>query len=217
MLVGRLGDFDGKAIQGTITVYATAGGLTSSRHPASATGGFRIDADSSNGLIVHAQSPGYQPGRVLIPATATGVVPEVIALPRRQTIQSKGVDAFDSGFAGPTVQARYHEADKPIRRVLLDDGSVNDYVEDFVLDDVGIEVPCYVDALAPGYPPAHSKQLKLTAGKTKIERIVQGAKGATIVWRSKTRRATPWKASRLFSSPIPRVSPSRSMGSGYSQ
>ena len=86
VLVGRLGDVDGNATQGTITVYATAGGLTSSRHPTSATGGFRIDSDSSNGLIVHAQSPGHQSGEVVIPATAKGVVPVAIALPRGQTV-----------------------------------------------------------------------------------------------------------------------------------
>ena len=52
---------------------------------------------------------------------------------------------------------------------------------EFVLDNVGIEVSFYVDVLAPGYPPAHSKQLKLAAGTTKIEKIVLGEKGATVV------------------------------------
>ena len=181
VLVGRLGDVDGKAIQGTITVYATAGGLTSSHHRTSAKGGFRIDADSSNGLVVHAQSPGHQPGEVLIPATATGVVTVTIALPHGQTIQGQVVDAPGDGIAGATVLARYHEPGKPIRRVLLDDGSATDDEGNFVLNNVGVGVPSYVDVLAPGYPPAHSEQLKLEAGTTKIERIVLGEKGATVV------------------------------------
>ena len=65
--------------------------------------------------------------------------------------------------------------------MLLDDGSVTDDEGNFVLDNVGIELPFYVDVLAPRYPPAHSKQLKLAAGTTKIEKIVLGEKGATVV------------------------------------
>jgi len=109
------------------------------------------------------------------------VVAVTLALPRGQTSQGKVVDAFDNGIAGATVLARYREPDKPIRRVLLDDGSVTDDEGDFVLDNVGIDVSFYVDVLAPGSPPAHSKQLKLAAGTTKIEKIVLGEKGATVV------------------------------------
>ncbi|MXY67474.1 MAG: carboxypeptidase regulatory-like domain-containing protein [Acidobacteriia bacterium] len=181
MLVGRIGDVSGKATQGTITVYTSVGGLSSSHHPTSETGGFRIDADSSDRLIVHAQSPGHQPREVLIPATATGVVPITIALRPGQTIHGRVVDASGNGIPGATVQARYHEPDKPIRRVLLDDSSVTDAGGRFVLDNVEIAVPFYVDVLAPGYPPAHSKRLKLEEGATKIESIVLRERGATVV------------------------------------
>ena len=53
----------------------------------------------------------------------------------------------------------------------------------FLIRDVGIQVPFAVDVLAPDYPPASSKQMKLAAGTTKLDDIVLGERGARVVVR----------------------------------
>ena len=181
VLVGILSDVQGKAIQGTITIYTTAGDLTSTHHLTDEMGGFRINADSSKKLIVHAQSPGHPPGELLVPVGSAGIVPVAIVLQIGQTIRGQVVDAQGNGIPQAIVQARYHEPEKPIRRVLLDDGSLTDGAGEFVLRNVGIDIPFYIDVLAPRHPPSHSKLLKLGVSETKLEDIVLGEPGATIV------------------------------------
>ncbi len=183
VIVGTLGDVHGNTIRGTISVYETVGGLSSSHHITDEMGGFRIDADSSRNLIIHAQTPNHSPREVLVSESSEGVVLVAIALPVGQTVRGQIVDSFGNEFPGATVMARYHEPDKPIRRVLLDEGSVTDESGEFVLGNVGVDVPFYIDVLAPGYPPSHSKLLELGAGETEVDSIVLQELGATVVVR----------------------------------
>ena len=44
-----------------------------------------------------------------------------------------------------------------------------------------LQVPFVVDVLAPNYPPASSKRIKLAAGDTQVDDIVMGEPGATVV------------------------------------
>ncbi|MDE2758288.1 MAG: carboxypeptidase-like regulatory domain-containing protein, partial [Acidobacteriota bacterium] len=86
-----------------------------------------------------------------------------------------------NGVPDAVVQVRYHEPEKPVRRLLFGTDERTDGDGRFLIRSVGIQVPFVVDVLAPNYPPASSKRLKLPAGTTKLEDIVLGAPGASVV------------------------------------
>ena len=70
-----------------------------------------------------------------------------------------------------------------VRRLLFGPDERTDGDGRFLIRDVGIQVPFAVDVLAPDYPPASSKQMKLAAGTTKLDDIVLGERGARVVVR----------------------------------
>lgn len=81
------------------------------------------------------------------------------------------------------MRVRYHEPGKPVRRVSFDnqEEQLTDGDGRFLVLDVGIQVPFVVDVLAPDYPPASSKRMKLAAGTTTLDDIVLRERGASVV------------------------------------
>ena len=104
-------------------------------------------------------------------------------MPVGQAIQGKIVDDFDKGIVGTVVQVRYHQPDNPIRRVLIDQGSITDTDGKYVLHNFGTNVEFYIDVVAPNYPPMHSELLKLETGETEVEDMALRELEGTIIVR----------------------------------
>ena len=118
----------------------------------------------------------------VIPGAGTsGPVTVDFALPLGQNAKVRVVDSEGNGVLGAALRVRYHEPEKPVRRVAFETDDLTDGDGYLLLQNVGIQVPFVVDVLAPGYPPASSKQTKLNAGTTLMEDIVLGQPGATVV------------------------------------
>ena len=82
---------------------------------------------------------------------------------------------------GAALRVRYHEPEKPVRRLAFETDDVTDGDGYLLLQNVGIDVPFVVDVLAPRYPPISSERTRLAAGKTEMDDIVLGKPGATVV------------------------------------
>ena len=132
-------------------------------------------------MVIHATARGHASAENVISAGISGTVTLNIVLPVAQDIEGRVVDSSGNGVPDAAVRVRYHEPDKPVRRVGFDRGERTDGDGRFRIQDVGIQVPFVVDVLAADYPPASSKRTTLAAGDTKLDDIVLGERGAVVV------------------------------------
>ena len=191
-IVGTLRNVDEVPLSGRITVIQEIPQLIFTHHEVDKTGLFEITiADASRELVLHAAAPGHPAGEQVIPAGSTGVVEVDFVLPLGQDVQVRVVDDLGQGVAGAALRVRYHEPGKPLRRVGFDHEEVTDGDGRLTLREVGIEVPFVVDVLAPHYPPVSSQRTKLGEGETKIEDIVLGKPGATVVVELRDKAGEP--------------------------
>lgn len=180
-IVGTLQNVDGVPLSGSITVIQETPHVTFTHHEVGEDGLFKIAVDSEGELVLHASALQHPVDERVIPAGTTGVVAVNFVLPLGQNVQVRVVDALGQGVRGAALLVRYHEPQKPIRRVLDDPGELTDGDGLLTLQNVGIQVPFFVDVLAPNYPPASSKRTKLAAGDTQMQDIVLGEPGAIVV------------------------------------
>ena len=181
-IVGTLRNVDGVPLSGRITVIQEIPQLSFTHHEVDKTGLFEVSiADAPGELVLHAAAPGHPTGERVIPAGSTGVVNVDFVLPLGQDVQVRVVDDLGQGVAGATLRVRYHEPGKPLRRVGFDREELTDGDGRLTLREVGIQVPFFVDVLAPHYPPVSSRRTKLDEGETEMEDIVLGKPGATVV------------------------------------
>ena len=181
-IVGTLRNVDGVPLSGRITVIQETPQLIFTHHEVDKNGLFKISIDDAQGaLVLHASAMGHPSAEQIIPAGTTGSVSVDFALPLGQDVQVRVVDAQGQGVAGASLRVRYHEPDKPVRRVSFDTEERTDADGRLMLRGVGIQVPFVVDVLAPNYPTTSSKRTKLAAGDTQMEDIALGEPGATVV------------------------------------
>lgn len=181
-IVGTLQNVDGVPIEGTITVVHEGLHLTVTSHEVEESGLFHFTIDADGELVLHAASPRHASDERVIPAETAGVVAVDFMLPLGQDVQIRVVDAQGQGVPGATLRVRYHEPDKPVRRVAFDhEEEVTDGDGHVLLREVGIEVPFVVDVLAPHYPPISSERTTLAAGELQMEDIVLEEPGASVV------------------------------------
>lgn len=140
-------------------------------------------AASQGELVIHAAAARHTSAKRVLPSGTSGTVSINFALPLAQDIQGRVVDSLGNGVPDAAVQVRYHEPDKPVRRLFFGPDERTDGDGRFLIRDVGIQVPFGVDVLAPDYAPTSSKQMKLPAGTTKLDDIVLGERGARVVVR----------------------------------
>lgn len=178
-IVGTLQNVDGDSLPGKITVIQEVPSLTFTSHEVD--GSFEIEVDSKGELVLHAHAPKHSSKERVIPAGSTDVVFVDFELPPGQDVEVRVVDGDDNAVAGAELRVRYHEPDKPMRRVSFERDEVTDGDGRFLLRDVGIAVPFVVDVLAPNYPPASSELTNLSEGETEMEDIVLGKPGAMVV------------------------------------
>ena len=180
-IVGTLKNTDGTALSGQISIFQEVPHLRVTHHHTDATGSFRIASNSRGGLVIHATAKNHASQERVIPSGISGTVTFNIVLPVAQDIEGRVVDALGNGLPAASVRVRYHEPDKPVRRVGFHRDERTDGDGRFLIRDVGIQVPFVVDVLASDYPPASSKRTTLAAGETRLDDIVLGNRGASVV------------------------------------
>lgn len=178
---GRLRDMNGNSLSGTITVIQHSPNLSFTHHAVVDTGEFQFTASTAGQLLLHARAPQHPTAEHVIPAGTSGTVTVDFALPLGQDVKVRVVDASGNGVPGAALRVRYHEPEKPVRRMDLGTEELTDGDGYLLLRSVGIQVPFVVDVLAPNYPPASSQLTKLSAGTTEMEDIALGPAGATVV------------------------------------
>ena len=178
---GALQDVNGDPLSGTITVIQETPHLRFTHHEVDETGRFQFTADAAGALLLHAAAPHHPTAERLIPAGTGGSVTVDFVLPSGQNVKARVVDAWGDGVPGAALRVRYHEPEKPLRRVAFETDDLTDGDGYLLLQNVGIEVPFVVDVLAPHHPPTSSKRTRLAAGETEMEDIVLGERGATVV------------------------------------
>lgn len=179
---GILENADGKSLSGRITVIQEVPSLTFTHHEVDESGEFSFSSDTQGALVLHASALHHPSAEHVISAGTVGVVTVDFELPLGQAVEVRVIDAEGSAVAGATLRVRYHEPEKPVRRVSFHhEEGLTDGDGRLILPDVGIEVPFVVDVLAPNYSPASSKRTKLAAGDTLMDDIVLGEPGAIVV------------------------------------
>ena len=171
---GTLQDVSGKSLSGTITVIQETPNLRFTHHEVDDSGEFEFTATATGALLLHARAPSHPTAEHLIAAGTSGPVTVNFALPSGQNVKVRVVDDLGDGVPGAALRVRYHEPEKPIRRVAFETDDVTDGDGYQLLQHVGIQVPFVVDVLAPNYPPMSSKQTKLSAGTTEMQDIALG-------------------------------------------
>ena len=210
---GTLQDVNGESLRGTITVIEETPNLIFTHHEVDDSGEFKFTANAAGALLLHARAPLHPPAEHWIPAGASGVVTVDFALPLGQNVKVRVVDDSGSGVPGAALRVRYHEPEKPIRRVAFETDDVTDGDGYLLLQSVGIEVPFVVDVLAPNYPPMSSKLSKLSAGTTEMQDIALGAAGATVVVGLVDKAGDPVAGAAVLLLADPAGLPSESRGS----
>lgn len=180
-VVGTIQDVDGFSLSGKITVIQERPQLKFTIHEVGKDGLFKFTSDSEGSVVLHAAAIGYASAEHLIDTGTTGTVTVNFLLPLAQDVQVKVIDAEGNPVAGADLRIRYHEPEKPMRRISFDRVERTDDDGRFLLHSVGIQVPFVVDVLAPNYAPVSSKLTKLEEGDTQMDDVVLGAPGATVV------------------------------------
>ena len=180
-IVGTLRNTNGTALSGQISVFQEVPQLTVTHHETDATGSFSITSNSQGGLVIHATAKDHASAERVISSGISGVMTLNIVLPLAQHIEGRVVDSSGNGVPDAAVRVRYHEPDKPVRRVGFHRDERTDGAGRFLIRDVGIQVPFVVDVLAPDYLPASSKRTRLNAGERGLDDIVLGERGAVVV------------------------------------
>jgi len=180
-IVGTLRNTQGVPLSGRISIFQEVPHLVADYYPVDNTGVFRIAGNSQGGLVVHAASAHHASVEHVIQPEASGVVHIDFVLAPGQDIQGRVVDVFGNGVPDAVVHVRYHEPDRPVRRLLFGPDERTDGDGRFLIRDVGIQVPFVVDVLAPDYPPISSRRTRLREGETTLEDIVLGERGGSVV------------------------------------
>ena len=179
-IVGTLRDANGFSLSGKITVVQEKPHLEFTTHDVDKSGTFKFTSDSEGPVVLHAVAEDHPPVEHVIEAGTIGTVTVDFSLPLGQDVQVKVVDSEDNPVGGAELRVRYHEPEKPMRRVSFERSERTDEDGRFLLQDVGILVPFVVDVVAPNYVPTSSKLTKLAAGSTQMDDIVLGTPGATV-------------------------------------
>ncbi len=191
-IVGMLQNVEGVPLSGTITVIQEGTRFSVTSHEVEEGGRVHIASDAEGELVIHAASPRHASAERVIPAGTAGVVETDFVLPLGQDAQVRVVDAQGRGVPGAAVRVRYHEPDRPRRRVAFDhEEGLTDGDGRLLLRDVGVGVPFVVDVLAPHYPPVSSGRMQLAAGQTEMEDIVLEERGAEVVAEVVDREDSP--------------------------
>lgn len=180
-LVGSLRNASDEPLSGKIDIIEEGPELTVTSHTVGDDGEFQISVVTRYGIVAHASAAGHPPDERYFPPGTQGVVPVDFVLPLGQDVSGRVVDQQGFGVPEATVHVRYHEPSRQLRRAAFHAFEFTDGDGYYLLRDVGIDVPFFVDVHAPGHTPVASKRIRRPEGDTELEDIVMGSQGATVL------------------------------------
>ncbi len=209
---GTLQSGDGDDLSGIVVVITNAPNITSSHHQVE--GAFRITADASGGLVVLARSKGRPNAERTVPAGSSGSVTLDFKLPEGQRVKGRVVDSEGHGVPGAMVRVRYHEPEKPLRRIAFDAAEETDDNGEFMILNLGVNVPLVIDVYANGYVATSSEQLKITAGARTLPKNIELVnRGGTVIVQLRDKLDAPVAGAQVMILADPSGWPSESRGS----
>ena len=149
----------------------------------------------------------------IVAATVTGRVTMQFRLSRGQDIHGCVVDQRGYAVAGATVRAHYYDPLKPTEKVTFDLDSRPAGDGEFVIPNVGIQVPFAIDVRAPDHAPRQPKRLRLPAGVTRVEDIVLTEPGTVVVVTVRDNFGAPVRGAAVTLTADPATCPSTARGS----
>lgn len=180
-LVGSVRNASGDPLSGNIDIIEEGPELAVTSHVVGDDGEFQISVATRYGIVAHASAAGHPPDERYLPPGTQGVVPVDFVLPLGQDLTGRIVDQQGFGVPEAIVHVRYHEPSRVLRRAAFHEFEPTDGDGYYLLRDVGIDVPFFVDVHAPGFVPVSSKRFKRPEGDTELEDIVLGPHGATVL------------------------------------
>lgn len=178
-IAGTLQAVGSQPLSGIITLFHAPPNSISESHEVE--GSFRISTNAEGELLVHARAKSHVSEERIVAAASTGRIMMNFRLSPGQDVSGRVVDLRGNGVAGATVRAHYDTSGKPTPRVTFEPDSRTDANGEFLVRNVGIQVPFYIDVLAPGHAPTQSKRFTRAAGATKLEDIVLTKTEAVVV------------------------------------
>lgn len=180
-LVGSLRDTNGAPLSGKIDIIQEGPDLIVNSHIIDATGEFRIRVPTQHGLVVHASADGHPPDEFYVLPMTQGIVPVEFELPMGETVVGRIVDENEAGVENATIHIRYVEPTRPLRRAAFHEFQLTDGDGYYSVPSVAIGVPFLVDVHVMGRLPVTSEKTTITPDTTRIENIVVGSVGATLI------------------------------------
>ena len=182
-IFGSLQNAIGNPLGGTVDIIQDGPDLRVTSHIVEDDGHFNISADSGTGVLVYASAENHPPDERYIQPGASGPVRLDFVFPMAQDLEGRVIDSRGRGVADATVQVRYHEPDRPRRRTAFHELHSTDGDGYFMLSDVGVGVPFFVDVFAQGYRPVASSKTVRADGETQLEDIALMDEGGTVLVR----------------------------------
>lgn len=182
-IFGSLQNAIGEPLGGTVDIIKDGPDLRVTSHVVEDDGRFNISADSGSGILVYASAEDHPPDERYIQPGASGAVRLDFVFPMAQELEGRVVDSRGQGVADAIVQVRYHEPNRPRRRTAFHELHSTDGDGYFMLSDVGIGVPFFVDVFAHGYRPVASPKTMRADGETQLEEIALAEEGGTVLVR----------------------------------
>ena len=119
-----------------------------------------------------------------------------------------------SGVPGAAIRVRYHEPEKPLRRVAFDAEEETDDDGEFIIPNLGVDVPFVVDVNARDYVATSSEQYKITSDTNALPKsTVLSEKGGTVVAQLRDKQGNPLPGVQVIIMADPSGRPSGSRGS----
>lgn len=182
-IVGSLQDTNRDPLSGAVDIITDGPDLRIDTLVVGNDGQFSVTADSRTGILIHASAENHPPDERYIQPGSTGITRLDFVLPMAQDLTGRVVDSQGQGIAFATVQVRYYEPDRPWRRTAFHELHSTDVDGYFILNDIGIGVPFFVDVYASGYRPVASPRTVRMAEDTQLEDIAITEEGGTVLVR----------------------------------
>ena len=197
-ITGSLTDVNKQPLSGNVSVFQETPEISVTHYDVGEDGTFAVSADSAGGLVLHVWAEGYPSAEHVVEPGASGQLEINFVLPQGRETSGRVVDENGNGVEGAALQVRYDEPDKPVRRVLMEEDVLTDGNGEFILRNVGIGKPFYIDVYAPSHLAKSSKLIKLEAGSQKVDDITLDDPVGTVVVELVDRQGLPVSGAEVF-------------------
>lgn len=188
-IVGVLQDAGGQRLSGIISVFHAPPNSIPESHEIERDFRISIEAEGGIGTSCRCRGPSFR--RTHRARSGYGSRHDEFQFATRAGCWCPPGDLRRNGVAGATVRVHHHEPGKPTPRVTFEPDSHTDGNGEFLVHDVGIDVPFNIDVLAPGHAPTQSGRQKLAAGESELADIVLTKPEALVLVRLRDKIGDP--------------------------